>query len=166
MKIWCTWSGLWDECRTLSICILWWLQWCVHLCVASLCHGGKTLLTFFLWDKLDKGLHSNFVVSSQSSLCKKVTRIITFSFKKTVATIFSVDCTFFNFSFLRDVMWYHWLNCHSHFCSKWCAQISSPMTATVSLHLWYIIGVKSIVTVALSPYVHLSAFLECNKCRP
>lgn len=68
MKIWCTWSGLWGEYRTLSICILWWLQWYVHLCVASLCHGGKALLTFFLWDKLDKGLHSNFVVSSQSSL--------------------------------------------------------------------------------------------------
>ena len=39
----------------------------VQSCVVRYCHKGATLPTLFLWDKLDEGKHSDFVVFQYSS---------------------------------------------------------------------------------------------------
>lgn len=80
-----------EECRlgasgnTCHAGILWWCQYCMHLCVTWQCHGQTTLLTFLLWGQLSACKHSELLMFQYNG---KVTRITPFWSKMTVAVIF------------------------------------------------------------------------------
>ena len=56
-----------DAAATLSLQKLLWSLWCAHLHAAKHYHGGATIHMFFLWDKFDKGEHSDLLVFQYSS---------------------------------------------------------------------------------------------------
>jgi hypothetical protein len=78
---------------------------CTLVCGLTLSWRSNTS-DIFLWDRLDEGLHSEFTVSRVPCHfpMQEDDENNNFLMPKTVAMIFSADCSFLNFSFLGDVM--------------------------------------------------------------
>lgn len=123
-----------QEAVTLSIRILWWSNWCAHLCVVWSCHREPYFGHFSCGTNSNAEDHPNFLVFQYTgkitvvSLSKTFIRTTPLSSQKTAQMLFPADCALLNFFLHGDVVWRHSIDCRVDSGWECWIQVSSPVT--------------------------------------